>query len=402
MKKILLFYVLAAVAMNVSAQLVVNEDGKVGIGMESPQALLQINKSSATNLGDVRGLKVYSNNSSGKNVGIESKAVSSSLFTCAIQAGVDSTFNSPAAGILGYTTWNRSVAIFGTTYMNTYTNMNDTTICPIPLYSKYAGLFHGTVRVKGSLYSDSFLTPSGNAYNPNTSMTPISDAVSLRSTGPRVRVTEKLGRVQAVQFLRYDPTKGQNNAEISHSDAHTDGGQMEDISDEERLSPIQYGLDPTQLKEVYPELVYEDKGGNISINYVEMVPLLVQSINELSQELAELKGASSKKTKAKARTEATDIDESAPEVDMVRMDQNKPNPFSESTVITLNIPESTQKASIFIYDMSGKQVKAIPVSERGETNITVYASDLSAGMYIYTLIVDGKVKVTRKMIVSNS
>ena len=41
-----------------------------------------------------------------------------------------------------------------------------------------------------------------------------------------------------------------------------------------------------------------------------------------------------------------------------------------------------------------------PVSERGETNITVYARDLSAGMYIYTLVADGKVAVTRRMIVS--
>ena len=130
-----------------------------------------------------------------------------------------------------------------------------------------------------------------------------------------------------------------------------------------------------------------------------MVPLLVQSINELSQKINELEnGTSAKKAKSKAKT--TVVEETASEVDMVRMDQNKPNPFSESTVITLNIPKDTNTANIFIYDMSGKQVKAIPVSERGETNITVYASDLTAGMYIYTLVVDGKVKVTRRMIVS--
>ena len=50
--------------------------------------------------------------------------------------------------------------------------------------------------------------------------------------------------------------------------------------------------------------------------------------------------------------------------------------------------------------MSGKQVQNIVVSERGETNITVYASNLTAGMYIYTLVVDGKVSVTRRMILT--
>ena len=50
--------------------------------------------------------------------------------------------------------------------------------------------------------------------------------------------------------------------------------------------------------------------------------------------------------------------------------------------------------------MSGKQIQSLPVMERGETNITVYANDLAAGMYIYTLVVDGKVSVTRRMIVT--
>ena len=59
-------------------------------------------------------------------------------------------------------------------------------------------------------------------------------------------------------------------------------------------------------------------------------------------------------------------------------------------------------ASVFIYDMSGKQIQSLPVTERGETNITVYASDLTAGMYIYTLVVDGKAEVTRRMIVTLS
>ena len=175
---------------------------------------------------------------------------------------------------------------------------------------------------------------------------------------------------------------------------------MGDIEPEHYLSPVQYGLDANQLKTVYPELVYEDANGNVSINYVEMVPLLVQCINELSAKVAELEGTSPRG--AKAPTNATDIEESVADVDMVRMDQNKPNPFSESTVIALNIPRETQSASIFIYDMSGKQVQSLPVSERGETNITVYASDLAAGMYIYTLIVDGNVAVTRRMIVSKN
>ena len=96
---------------------------------------------------------------------------------------------------------------------------------------------------------------------------------------------------------------------------------------------------------------------------------------------------------------STSIGEATTDVDVVRMDQNTPNPFNESTVIKLNIPQSTTTANILIYDLNGKQIDKVSVDERGETNVTVYASNLESGMYIYSLILDGKVTVTRKMIV---
>ncbi|MBQ5593608.1 MAG: T9SS type A sorting domain-containing protein, partial [Bacteroidales bacterium] len=154
--------------------------------------------------------------------------------------------------------------------------------------------------------------------------------------------------------------------------------------------------DAEQLEKLYPELVEKDKNGNYWINYIELIPILVKGINELSSELAELKGASTRM----ATKESTSIEETTAEVDIVRMDQNTPNPFSESTVIKLNIPQDIKTAAIHIYDLSGNQMEKILVTTRGETDITVYANNLTAGMYIYNLIVDGQVKVTRKMIVN--
>ena len=183
---------------------------------------------------------------------------------------------------------------------------------------------------------------------------------------------------------------------IKRSLAEADG--QVDMMGEQVLSKQHYGLDAEQLSEVYPDLVYENEDGSKSINYIEMVPLLVQSIKELTRELAELKG---EKTSQEVKRETTGIDNVGSEVDIVRMDQNKPNPFSESTVINLNIPKDIKTASILICDLSGKQVKSIPVTERGKTDITVYASELTDGMYIYSLVTDGKVKETRRMIVSH-
>ena len=306
-----------------------------------------------------------------------------------------------------------SVGILGSKYMwNNTVNFagiyGSETFDMSPSFSNYsgsyAGYFDGKVRVTNGIYA-TVLSPTANPSSSN------GQSATAILSNRNESVTDKLSQIHTIQFLRYDPTEeAETHRSVSiPSDEEIDkmsprqldslAAIMED-EPERYLSPVQYGLDAGQLKAVYPELVYEDVNGNVSINYVEMVPLLVQCINELSAKVAELEGSSAKKTKAKA--EATGIKESVSDIDIVRMDQNKPNPFSESTVISLNIPEKTQTASIFIYDMSGKQVQSLPVSERGETNITIYAASLTAGMYIYTLVVDGKVAVTRRMIVTKA
>lgn len=269
----------------------------------------------------------------------------------------------------------------------------------------YAGYFKGTVRATGPMYAQAFYAPSASPSGNNESR-----AVTL--IGEEERVTDKLRNVtsfelqhneQAIQTRGSDPVeaflKGRNIKDLSKNEKL----QLDSIFsgivpvETDPLASVNYGLDAEQLKAMFPKLVQQDKEGNYSINYIEMIPLLVQSIKELSEELAELRGASAKR--AKAQPETTALEETVSDVDIVRMDQNKPNPFSESTVIGLNIPEKTQKANILIYDLSGKQIQSVPVTERGNTNIIIYASDLNAGMYIYTLVVDGKVSVTRRMIV---
>ena len=364
---ILLFVVVAT--MNMYAQIAVSDRGHVAIGHTTPRTKFDLSRVGIPGDSGTVCANFYSKNISNSNIAIKCRAVGGSLYSIGIQAILDSIFYA-----------NKAAAIYGTTRSND-------TLFYYP--GSYAGYFNGNVRVTYSLYSNAYLTPSGSVY-----YAPYRGG-SLLSSNENEYVTTKLGQLQAYQFQRLIPMHDNQN------EAREGFSKVSYVSKEDnQLSPIQYGLDPAQLREVYPELVYEDEEGNISINYVEMVPLLVQSINELTQRIDELENGGTSSKRVKKKTETTGIEETASEVDMVRMDQNKPDPFSESTVITLNIPEKTQKANIFIYDMSGKQVQAIPVNERGETNITVYASELSAGMYIYTLVVEGKVAVTRKMIVS--
>ena len=82
----------------------------------------------------------------------------------------------------------------------------------------------------------------------------------------------------------------------------------------------------------------------------------------------------------------------------IELNQNVPNPFAESTVITYSIPASVQKAQIHFYDGQGKLINSVDVIERGNGQLNVFANDLSTGVYTYSLVADGQVVATKRMV----
>ncbi|MBP8945789.1 MAG: tail fiber domain-containing protein [Paludibacteraceae bacterium] len=50
-----------------------------------------------------------------------------------------------------------------------------------------------------------------------------------------------------------------------------------------------YGVIAQELQQIYPELVYEDADGYLSVDYIGLVPLLIQSVKELKSEIETLK-----------------------------------------------------------------------------------------------------------------
>ncbi|MBO4871194.1 MAG: tail fiber domain-containing protein, partial [Muribaculaceae bacterium] len=152
----------------------------------------------------------------------------------------------------------------------------------------------------------------------------------------------------------------------------------------------QYGFIAQELKEVLPNLVYTDKNGYMSVDYIGLIPILVNAVNELSAELAELKAEKQdEETPSTSNSAPTDngIEGSALLGERVAevLSQNDPNPFSSDTRIGYNLPDGTQQATIYIYDLQGKQVKRLNVDAR-DNGVTLQGGDLQAGMYIYSLI----------------
>lgn len=81
---------------------------------------------------------------------------------------------------------------------------------------------------------------------------------------------------------------------------------------------------------------------------------------------------------------------------VVVLQQNVPNPFAEQTSISYFIPEGTKNAQIIFTDMLGATIKTVDV-EPGYGIMTVFAQNLGTGQYSYSLLINGRVAETRKM-----
>ena len=191
----------------------------------------------------------------------------------------------------------------------------------------------------------------------------------------------------------------------------------------------QYGFIAQELQQVLPELVYNvkkpadyDKDGKVThaaishlaVNYDGFIALLIASMQEqqakndkqdsiiaaMQKQLNQLLGNNGEQNNipSNSTTSINTISTQLSDADVVVLNQNQPNPFAEQTLITYNIPQNANAAQILFYDINGKQIKSQNITTKGKGALNVYANDLSSGTYSYTLIVDGKVIDTKKMI----
>lgn len=84
----------------------------------------------------------------------------------------------------------------------------------------------------------------------------------------------------------------------------------------------------------------------------------------------------------------------------IQLDQNMPNPANGSTTIRYSIAEKGS-VSFQVFDITGKEVLNMNQGEQlaGNHQIEMSTAGLQAGVYFYTLTVDGK-KATRRMVIA--
>ena len=139
------------------------------------------------------------------------------------------------------------------------------------------------------------------------------------------------------------------------------------------------------------------------LRYAEFVVPLVKAVQELNAELkmqnAELKNVNTELIKRIEVLESKAAIENA-YLNLNLLEQNTPNPFSEKSVIRFNIPASSQNAALRIYSADGKEIKSFMISEKGTGQIEITDSTLEAGIYNYTLFIDGKAIDSKQMVLT--
>lgn len=246
---------------------------------------------------------------------------------------------------------------------------------------RYAGYFRGDVKVTGNLRG-LLLTNSISEMKTSSRYRYLSNCRSEQG-----KVSDRLTQLNIVQYniLKEQSINSKNSADTLDVKAPLTRGEQQ-IFDKKH-----FGLIASELKNIYPELVYEDSEGEMSINYIEMIPLLIQSIGELKSEINELRI-----TNYSNKTISTNLNEDLEDVS-VKIDQNEPNPFTFDTKINFSLPANVKEATLSIYNLNGTRIKEILLEDRGNSFITLQGQDLSEGMYIYSLIADGKLIDSKKM-----
>jgi len=183
----------------------------------------------------------------------------------------------------------------------------------------------------------------------------------------------------------------------------------------------EYGVLAQEVESILPELVITANEMKL-VNYDGFIPLLIEALKEQQKEIEVLQKITF--TQEIDLVELRQIVNNLQDVIAANLEnsnnlqiinqknvqqshqknavlyQNTPNPFSSNTEIVCNLPENMKHAILSIYNMQGAELKTYPLTQAGLNTIIVYASELSAGMYFYTLIVDNEIIDTKRMILT--
>ncbi|MDD2635372.1 MAG: tail fiber domain-containing protein [Bacteroidales bacterium] len=166
---------------------------------------------------------------------------------------------------------------------------------------------------------------------------------------------------------------------------------------------INAGLISQEVELIIPEIVCSNDTNDVKLlSYTGLIPYLIEAIKEQQLEIEHLKDVIYNNDISRSVLPNKNLlDSEFPEKEKALLYQNNPNPFIENTNIKYYIPNESGNASIMIFNLQGSLLKTIYLHDKGFGNIIINGGDFEAGMYVYSLIVNGKETDTKRMILTD-
>jgi hypothetical protein len=187
---------------------------------------------------------------------------------------------------------------------------------------------------------------------------------------------------------------------------------------------LQYGLIAQDVETVLPNLVNNnvhpaklDTLGNVvvppvnfkSVEYEQLIPFLIKGMQQQQAQIKkqdslitalsnQINSCCSNASTRHSNSITNQLNVELSDKDAIVLNQNVPNPFAEQTTITYNVPASVGKAQLIFFNTNGQVIQTVDIKTRGKGKVNVFASDLSSGLYNYSLVADGKVIDSKKMV----
>lgn len=276
------------------AQLLVNMGQKVGIGTETEdfQPILMVGDhglfvDTCYNIGIGASPDVMNNN----NIGILGITHSNSIYSfqlnCGVLGIVEATNSQHGRnyGLCGMinppanSTYYGGAGVYATNYDYYYSS-------PTNIQGAYAAYFVGNVVSTGNLTVNSMYTTCDPQLSDN-----IVSLSGMRNSG--TSTLENLLGMDIIEYNLKPRLKDEIPEDVTPEKAEELRKELEHLKQEEQKMTARrhFGIDARDLQQVYPDLVLEGEDGSLSVNYLEMVPLVIRSIQELKQQLDEVKEA---------------------------------------------------------------------------------------------------------------
>jgi len=182
-----------------------------------------------------------------------------------------------------------------------------------------------------------------------------------------------------------------------------EGGEGEE--DPDKIEPVlpeinnkRIGFIAQELQEVFPDLVSTDDLGFLGVDYIGLIPVIVEAMKEQQRQIQALQEQIS--AMGGYKSTPAPIEGTGNNEENSYLYQNVPNPFTEKTEIKYFLPEDSRNTQLYIFNMQGQNVKTVNISGRGNGSIFIQGAELAPGTYIYTLYSNGKELDSKRMILT--